>query len=76
MGVSISALHIKINAHKKFVPVKHTIILLMLDKTVQEICIEIGLVQGWGQVHWYLYLRTLKYNFSVLVIKFYGCTCT
>ena len=24
--------------------------------------------QGWGQVHWYLYLSTLKYNFAVLVL--------
>ena len=27
-----------------------------------------GLNHNWGEVHWYLYLRTLKYNFC--------CTCT
>ena len=27
--------------------------------------------QGWGQVHWYLYLRTLKYDFAVLILKPY-----
>ena len=44
--------------------------------SMHETCVD----QGWGQ---YLYLRTLKYNFAVLVLilktynyQYYGCTST